>query len=376
MNCYINPNFSRVSTLRLLLLDNINIIPDTNNIINNENGIIISDCSDITAKNLQCNFLDYNSTFDYFNSYALRHYYTYYDYYYLLNALGDAFNECFDSIIVGSSYSCFGIDVNITTTKSKNLSVPSQDIYYGCKIAEKVINNNKNIKNIFIGVGYYSFFGDLSKTKNEEEIKRISDVYYPLLADKHNALLIPETKSTALIKSDIFDINRIVTLLSRTYYDMGNGNYFNKRQTRFASKSCLWTNPNLEWKDISIEEKIIAGEKRANGHNKSINYKISYNENINTLNDFVKKCNQNDISVHIIVFPSTVQYSSKLDKKHKKYFFEALDKIDGELHLIDFNNYDQFDDSDFNDMDHLNDNGAIKLTKLLNDIIIKDAPST
>lgn len=367
MNCYINPDFDSVPILKKLLRDNINIIPDMNNLIKNEKFIVISDSSDISEKIIQGDFFNYDDIFNYFSSYALRRYYTCYDYYYLMHAINDASSGNFDTISVGSSYSLFGIDDNTATFKSKNLSLTSQDVYYGCKIAETVININPNIKNVLVGTGYCSLFSDLSKTKNEEEIKRVSDVYYPLLGDMHNAVMIPETSSP--MKSDVFDINRILNMLSRTYYDMNNGNYFNSNRTRFSLRCSISGNPTAEWKDISEEQKIISGQERANFHNKGINYIMSYKENIDTLNNFVKLCNQKDIAVYLLAFPLTPYYSSKVDEQYKKYFFEALDKLEGEFKFIDFNKYNQFDDSDFNDMDHLNDNGAIKLTNLLNNIM-------
>lgn len=290
MNCYINENFKQVSILRKLLLDNINIIVDTNGLILNENDFFVSD-SVVSYENAYSREnLNYDDIIKYFSSYMLKRYYANYDYYYLLNAFEDIFNSDIDTIAVGSSYSLFGLDDAATKVKAKNLSLASQDFYYGCKIAEKVINKTENIKNIILGAGYYSFFSDLSKTQDEDEISRLSKVYYPILADYHNAYLIPESKD--IIKSDIFDIKRIEAIFSRTYYDMNNGNYFNNNSKRFNSKSCLWANPSQEWKDISLEEKIKACEVRTSFHNKAIKYTKSYVENIEVLKRFVRICNE------------------------------------------------------------------------------------
>lgn len=54
----------------------------------------------------------------------------------------------------------------------------------------------------------------------------------------------------------------------------------------------------------------------------------------------------------------------------KNYLLDALNKIEEEIHLIDLNNCSFFDDSDFNHTDHLNFDGAIKATNILNGIIV------
>ena len=65
----------------------------------------------------------------------------------------------------------------------------------------------------------------------------------------------------------------------------------------------------------------------------------------------------------------TEWYLRAFDPKFKEYYYQALESLDYEIHHIDFNDADVFSDSDFNDMDHLNDAGTVKATSILNSIL-------
>lgn len=121
------------------------------------------------------------------------------------------------------------------------------------------------------------------------------------------------------------------------------------------------------WKDITADEKEKAGKDRADAHNKCIKYKESYEENIRVLNELVSECNERGVRVWIVVMPMSESYKKYLNPEFEKQFYEALNRIDGEIHLIDFNVIDHnFSDEDFNDMDHLSEKGAIKVTEIIN----------
>ena len=73
--------------------------------------------------------------------------------------------------------------------------------------------------------------------------------------------------------------------------------------------------------------------------------------------------------MYIVAFPVSNHYYRYLNPSMKESYYNTLDKIDGTIHVIDFNECNLFDDSNFNDMDHLNDNRAIKATNLILNIL-------
>jgi len=317
------------------------------------------------------NTLVWESVLEYFYNYVIILYNSNYDYYYLKNALKSTVKLNIDTLILGSSYACFGIEETLMDINAINLSLPSQDLYYANIIARYVCDKNKNIKRILIGTGYYSFYTDLSKTKNETEIRRVSDVYYPLFQDLHNCLILPNSHCQPDI-SNVYHITKIIDIISEDIFEINNREYFCKGREREKLKLCTWNNAKIEWKDVDVLQKIESGEKRANNHNRNKNNEESYLENINHLNSFVKYCNQRNIVVYMIAFPSTSYYKNYLNPDYNKKYKDALNEIKGEIHLLDFNDLDIFCDDDFNDMDHLNKQGAEKLTLVLNEIISEE----
>ena len=143
--CKINPTFEQNSFLKIFLQPEIcveyNETLKTNEIeILNGNSTIKYQWKDI---------------FSYFETYAIENWIKNYDYYYLQNALKDWERGNYDTLVVGSSYACFGYDDKIESEHTKNLALPSQDLYYALKIIEECKRRTQySIKNIIIGLGY------------------------------------------------------------------------------------------------------------------------------------------------------------------------------------------------------------------------------
>ncbi len=289
-----------------------------------------------------------------------------YDYYYLKNAIDYAKNEYVDTIITGSSYGLFGIDSNMLK-REVNLSLASQDIYYSIKGIHKVLESNKNIRNIVICCGYYYFYSDLSRARNEFEIARVAKVYNKLYGDMHNASVLPPVKNI-LFESRIFDIKKATELLSIDMYENG---YFSIDRPRklFATKE--WEDKIKEWSMLSEDEKDSAGKSRAMLHNKALNREASLGENIELINNLSIFCNNNGINLSFVVTPVSKYYKKYLDMRYEESFFSILNEIKGTINLLDLADCcDIFlDDIHFNDTDHLNDTGATKFTQIILDML-------
>lgn len=287
-----------------------------------------------------------------------------YDYYYLRNALEHAKNEEINTIITGSSYGLFGISSDMLR-KEVNLSLTSQDLYYSLKCIYEVWKYNKNIKNIVLCSSYYYFYSDLSRTENKGEILRVSKVYNLLFGDMHNCILLPETESV-LYKSEVFDIPKIMELYSMGDYKKS---YFTENRLRRFYATRLWDEKTKDWADLDENEKIIAGKKRANLHNKNLGRLVSLDENIRLFNEFTLFCKQNSINLIVVVTPATKYYRNYFNDAFKDVFYNILDEAEGEIHLLDMFEDPFFEDADFNDMDHLSELGADKMTSLILDVL-------
>lgn len=281
-----------------------------------------------------------------------------YDFYYLKYALEKACMEEVDTIITGSSYGLFGIDSKMLKNEV-NLCLASQDIYYSTKGIYEVCKRNKKIKNVVMCLAYYGFCSDLSKTQNGSEISRVSRVYEPLFGDLHNCKLLPP-KQKILYQSDIFDITKVLDIYTRGEYDK---TYFHENRSRNMLASRMWDDTTKDWIELSVEEKEVAAQRRATMHNKSKTRYNSLAENTKIFNELSSFCTENSINLVVVVTPVTKYYLKGLYPGFKEMFYDVLSEAEGVIHLMDLTDDETYVDEDFNDMDHLGDAGARKMTQ-------------
>lgn len=124
----------------------------------------------------------------------------------------------------------------------------------------------------------------------------------------------------------------------------------------------LWNDMNLDWYQLSEEEKIFCGMERSKAHNKLFRFKQSYNENTTLFANLVKYCKEEEINFCVIVPPATKYYRNNLNVQFKEKFYETLDCVDGIIHLLDLFDEVSYEDIDFADADHLSDSGSFKMT--------------
>ncbi|MBS4980549.1 MAG: hypothetical protein KHZ72_04170 [Lachnospiraceae bacterium] len=289
-----------------------------------------------------------------------------FDYYYLCYNMEKAKRTDITNLIIGSSYARFGMKEAFFNEKTVNLSLVSQDFYYAVKIADEILETNRNVRNIIIGCGYYSFNSDLSRTKSNE-LNRISNVYYPIFHDMHHAVVLPP--ATSKMKSELLDMERIEQIISKDLLGQRGEAYFLNADMQENAKLCTWERTSACWRDLTEEEKYKGAMQRTATHNKIRNRETTFQENQKILQAFIKRCNECKIEVWVVVLPFTKAYLQQLDQAVYRQFIEGLDQIDGMFHSIDFNETDLFTDDDFIDSDHLAESGAYKVSVLMEEIL-------
>lgn len=301
-----------------------------------------------------------------------------FDFYYLSSVLKEKAKRI---IYAGSSYSIFGI-----TPAEDEICVglPSQDFYYSDKLIRQIIQEYSPEKIVFI-IGYYTPFCDLSRTKNEAEQNRIDDVYFPILKDVHNRKEenLKFTKRYKDVKNNIKAsiIKLILVFQKLKYFRKPLNIYFSKIHSRENRKRVTWYNPQLSWFQLSTEERLEAGKKRAFGHEKFLCYESSFLENIEVVNNLYSFCREKKIRFEIVFAPFSNEYLSNMSLKYvekaitvKKILEEKCD------YIVDMNNLDLdnsnitfdnngFSELDFVDADHLSDVGANKFRAMLENLV-------
>ncbi|WP_058830197.1 hypothetical protein [Paenibacillus polymyxa] len=291
-----------------------------------------------------------------------------YDYSYLLNAISKAKKTENEAIVVGSSYSMYGINESTFSSNIVNLSLPSQDIYYSILIAKEVIDNNDNIKKCYLGTGYWTFYFDLSKSINSA-ITRVENVYYPLFRDSNNYKYENKKKIPNLnmidnlIIKEIFDLNFLYKILSNIIFQSNEGTYFNSKMKREDFREIL---PH-RLDELSVERKFELGKDRANQHNKLIKYKETREDSKRMIFNFVSYLCEKNIELVVLNFPATPYYYSSLNKEFIEDFYAIINemKLKGNFKFLDLAAVGLFVESDFVDIDHLSDSGALKVNDLI-----------
>lgn len=116
---------------------------------------------------------------------------------------------------------------------------------------------------------------------------------------------------------------------------------------------------------------LMLSYDRAIEHNKEIVYKKSFEENVNLFSSFIAWAEENKINVLMTVAPATQYYNLYIDNKFREGFYSILNELPQEIHVLDLSSSKEFTNDDFLDMDHLNEQGAIKYTSMIFDTIKK-----
>lgn len=351
-------------------------------IINKENIkykiLITEDISTIASLNLRQYFYriyNYNDLYNNILTSCQTIYFTNYDYNFLKAELRRCLTEKFETLIVGNSYSLCGIENELLNTKSFNLSMHSQDLYYSYKLAKECIENNKNIKKCIIGVGHYTLYNDLSKCKGEYQTNIMKNVYVPLLKDKHNScnadtsinLHLNNLLYDSLIEK-IFDLDELESFICCEIHKL-NPKYFATPEIR--KKMSYLRGRRLS--ELSYNEKVSLCEQRISTHNNFIKYNETYREYTDILKEFLELLKNNNIEPILIYFPLTKIYLEKINQQMRETFYETINSLNYEYNFsfIDFNKSNLFNENDFADLDHLNEYGCMKVCNYLNNNIFK-----
>lgn len=268
-------------------------------------------------------------------------------------------NSCRDitTIITGLSYGLDGLESKLFTGNTINLSMHSQDLYYDYQHIKKAVKNSKNsIKQCIITLGYYSLFYDLSRSSNSWKCMW---TYMPLFSDTHNA-----------------DTNGMEIPVIKEEYEKFYRSFFQENQS-FYGRAILreHTTPKVAqrggWICLDVAERDKVAFELAQKHNKHLVHIDTFNENKAILRDMINFLVENNIRPIITILPVSKEYLKYIDCSYKEILLNVLDEISCNMNIdfVDMNDLDFFTESDILDSDHLNYNGALKATVLLDGVI-------
>ena len=294
-----------------------------------------------------------------------------YDYCYLDTMHAKNRQKGAKTIIAGSSHAMNGIMEKYFGESVINFSVSSQDVYCDFLHIKKACEEGKQIiGNCIINIGYYMLFQDLSLSKNMNYL--IRTIYEPLFHDSHHMHIdCPYNPLQDTVESgkELFS-KELITLFCREWSRnifMEQGSYYGELKSRKRNNAMALQ--GIEWELLTESEKEKYAQLRAADHNRLYAHKESRIENGNLIEEMVKYLSERNIRTVFVVFPFTKWYNQYINPQYKEDIYQLLDNLDLPVEFLDMNELDYFTDSDFLDTDHLNDIGAEKASKVLNDFV-------
>lgn len=255
-----------------------------------------------------------------------------------------------ETLIIGNSHTLFGLDPAYFSTKCYNASHVAQYWEYDLAILEKYHDKFKNLKTVILPLSYSDFF---AKFKDGLESWRVKNyvIYYNINTTDHSLKDYSEVLSNNLS----VNIERL-------------GSYYIKNKAEVTCTDLGWsTSYSVRPADVSLEE---TGIRNAELH--TINSMEHFEENAATLRSIISIFNKRGIKVLLFMPPAYESYRRHLDRKQLELTTTTAQKIASEFtHCRYLNLLDDpsFTANDYYDADHLNREGAKKLSLLLNKIV-------
>ena len=257
-------------------------------------------------------------------------------------------------LFTGSSYVRDATDLSCYELPAVNCAASSQDIFYDYEYIKIMLSSsNSHFKYVFIELSPWSFHFDLSKSEAESFL---IPGYYLAFKNVHNFHV--SNAAMELIFNEQY-LNLFETLDKTNYpFDLDLNDLYK------------WKQSNNHSLDIPAR---FAARERAEAWNKK-RFPLTVSENIKLLKECIKFCREKNAIPIIIIYPKSDIYLRFFSKQMIDEFYYILNKlkIEEKIHIIDYMRWKGVDINDFYNVDHLNSNGAKKVSNAINNYIMKN----
>jgi len=290
-----------------------------------------------------------------------------YDRLYLTSKLNKIEKEKSKILLTGSSYTMVGLLEDKMPALSSNVAVNAQDLYYSMLSVKEAINRSENLDTIVMSFAYYFFFSNMNESTSDYMKSVLSKVNYPVYKKLHGykgELMPIYSRATDIpIYEAIVDMAVIRDIYHNAIMrELENMAYYNPINKRPVGGMLSY---NFREKDD--EQNFGAGKARANGHNGNFNLDRGL-ANQKLLDKFLDNMEELNKKIILFVPPATKFYRAGISSDMVNAYNQLVMPI-VESHkcckFIDLFESDEFDENDFQDYDHLNINGANKLSEII-----------
>lgn len=251
-------------------------------------------------------------------------------------------------LIEGSSHSFFGIEPNCFSENAFNAAHESQGIRYDYFIFSKFFDDMDSLKILILPISYFSLFSIYPENSKEDWRTKYYSIYYGCKYHRFEPKYNLETYNGLHLK-DV--ANSVLGRVNHwTCNDLGWGIYY-----------------KLERRSKDWEESGAIAAKR---HTKTKIDTVILAKNKMMVEEMINKCGQKNVFVVILTTPTYHTYRENLDRKQLDLMIECCEYFEKQHDNVYYLNMladERFQPDDFFDADHLNEYGAEKLSRILND---------
>ena len=281
-----------------------------------------------------------------------------YDRLYLKAKLSKIDSEEVKVLITGDSYSINGLLEDKIPSKSVNIGMNGQDLYYTLISVKEAISRSNTLETIVIPLPYYMFFSDMAYDKSDYTKEVFSKVIYPVYKKKRGfqSELLPVyiKEEEYPIYEAIVDIAKIRDIYHNALiYELENMSYYNKINPRK-------TNYNFLEKSDEVLEYVKQHNKYFDLDRGVCNKKL--------LDKFLDNMEELDKKILFFTPPITSKYKAAILPDMINSYNQLISTVIKKhscATFIDLSDLDNFSIQDFENFDRLNINGAEKLTRII-----------
>ena len=277
----------------------------------------------------------------FFLEYTLQHIDN--DYHYKNNYLNKNAQKL-EVLFLGNSHSYYGIDPTFINKKSFNASHVSQSLAYDFEIFKKFNPKLTQLKILAIPISYFSLHFNVENGKEAWREKNYC-IYYNIFRSKKISNYFELTSNSAKTNNTILK------------------DYFKKGKDLKKCNTLGW----MLHDSIFYKKDIAKNAKRsAKRHNYTVQKNLIQNRGI--LKEFIKYAKTQNFKIILYTVPVTQKYFTLLNSKKLEQNKNEMKNLTDNQTVFYFNfmNDNRFVETDFYDADHLNNQGAVKFSKIMN----------
>jgi len=271
-------------------------------------------------------------------------------YSYKANYLETHGNEV-EILILGSSHSFYGIDPGEFSCKAFNAAHGSQSLDFDYAILQKYSNKLQNLRTVIVPISYGSLYGKLELGIEKWHLKDYS-IYYGLKTP-----LSFEKRLEVFSKGNMSRLkNYVLGKIDLGVTALGHGTASGKRP-----QSDLRESGNIAAKRHTAEKDTA---------------QMMFSEMLGYLDYIIKLCQKKNCRVILLTMPAWHSYRENMDAwqwQKTQETVQALEKQHQNVHYFNFIADSQFAANDFQDADHLNFQGARKMSRILDSLECKNS---